>query len=176
MNRLLTVLLLMGVGVLGTATPALAHNVLVGSTPQAGAMLATGPAQVSLTFDLPVQPGPDTIAVIGPGGTHWEAGFAVVQGNDVAAPVRPLGPVGAYAVEYRILSADGHPVSGVITFTLTQAGTGTPGTPELATPVTAAGPAPDSGGIPVWGWIVGAVALLATGVAIALRLGGNPRP
>ena len=50
-----------------------------------------------------------------------------VQGVDCSAA--PLGPVGVYQVNYRVTSADGHPVTGQRTFRLTVAGTGTPAMP-----------------------------------------------
>lgn len=169
MRRTLAVLLLAVTGVLGLATPALAHNVLVGSDPADGAKLATGPAKVSLTFDQPVQFGFNTVTVTSADGAHWEAGPVAVEGNAVSAPVRPLGPAGVYTIGYRILSADGHPVTGAIRFTLTTPGTGTPAS---VAPTGAAQPGgADGGGTPVWPWIVGAVVLLAAGVVIALRIG-----
>jgi copper resistance protein C len=170
-RRALSVLLLAMIGLLGLATPALAHNVLVGSDPADGAKLATGPAKVTLTFDQPVQFGFNTVTVTSPNGAHWEAGPADVTGNAVSAPVRPLGPAGEYTIGYRILSADGHPVTGAVRFTLTTAGNGTPASvaPDDGTqPGTSGG---GGGGTPVWPWIVGAAVLLAVGVVIALRLG-----
>ncbi|GDY31131.1 copper resistance CopC family protein [Gandjariella thermophila] len=169
MRRVLAVLLLAVTAVLGLATPAFAHNVLLGSDPADGAKLATGPAKVTLTFDQPVQFGFNTVTVTSTDGAHWEAGPATVAGNAVSAPVRPLGPAGEYTIGYRVLSADGHPVTGAVRFTLTTPGTGTPA--SVAPTGTAAPSAGGGGGTPVWPWIVGAVVLLAAGVVIALRLG-----
>lgn len=75
------------------------------------------PGQVRLTFDEPVRAGYDTISVIGPNGEQWAAGPARVEDSSVIAPVRELGPAGTYAVRFRILSNDGHPVTGKVTFT-----------------------------------------------------------
>ena len=83
-RRLFVSAVLAGLAVAGLATPAFAHNVLVGSDPAAGATLSAGPAQVRLDFDAPVQTGPDMITVIGPGNTHWErTEQATVDGNSV---------------------------------------------------------------------------------------------
>jgi methionine-rich copper-binding protein CopC len=167
MRRLVVSALLAGFAVLGLATPAFAHNVLVGSAPSAGATLATGPAEVRFDFNAPVREGPNTITVLGPNGTHWERGAnATVDGNSVSIQVAPLGPAGVYTASYRVISADGHPVTGEITFTLTVAGNGTPITP----PGTAAGGG-GSGGLPVWVWIIGAAVLLAAALVLALRSG-----
>ena len=172
MKRLLACLLLACAGLIGLAGPAFAHNVLVGSDPKDGTSMATGPSTVSLTFDLPIQLGDfDVITVTGPNSTRWEAGKATVDSNVISAPVRPLGAAGQYTIGYRILSADGHPVSGEVKFTLTKAGNGTPATPTAADQ-QASGGAGDS--LPVWPWIVGGVVLLGVGVFVALRMGRAP--
>jgi hypothetical protein len=178
---LLLPVVLAGLAVFGFATPALAHNVLVGSTPAAGASVATGPSEVRLNFDAPVQYGANYLTVIGPDGNHWEkTDNATVTGNSVSTAVAPLGPVGVYQVGYRIISADGHPVSGEVSFTLTAAGTGTPppqsstegGGGGKAAPTgvsSAASVTTATGGVPVWVWVLGAVILLAVGLFFGLR-------
>lgn len=168
MRRSVVVALTAVLAMLGFAGNALAHNVLIDSSPKQGAQVDAGPNQVTLTFDQPVQEGEqfNSIVVIGPNGDHWEGGKATVDGRTVSAPLRPLGPAGQYKIGYQILSNDGHPVRSEVTFTLTKAGTGTP------TPGTTAVPQDNSGGVPVWVWIAGAVVLLAAGVTLALRAGG----
>lgn len=170
MRKALTVLALMVAAMIGTATPALAHNVLISTDPGKDASVDAGPAKITLTFDAPVQGGDiNQISVLGPDKSQWAEGAVEISSNVVTAAVRPLGPAGIYTVGYRILSADGHPVEGEYTFTLTKAGSGTPATAGAAT-----GTAADSGsggGVPVWVWIVGAVVLLAIGLTLALRMG-----
>ncbi|WP_051385475.1 copper resistance CopC family protein [Actinokineospora inagensis] len=159
----------------GLAGPALAHNQLVSSTPADKASLGAGPATVELTFDQPVQIGENlnSIVVVGPDGKgQWQNGKTSVNGNIVSVAVRPLGPVGDYTVGYRILSADGHPVSGELKFTLTTAGTGTPA-PADQVAATTPSSGDDGGGAPVWVWIVGAVVLVGVGMFLALRVGGS---
>jgi copper resistance protein C len=178
MRRVVSLLLtglVAGAVVLGTATPALAHNVLVGSDPKDGSQLEAGPAAITLTFDQPVQAGEkfNTITVTGPEGTRWEAdGEPTVKNNSVVFPVRPLGPAAEYTVGYRVLSADGHPVTGSLMFTLTKAGSGTPAPASAAPAPDSASTASGSGGVPIWVWIVGAAVLLAGGAFLALRGGG----
>ncbi|HVK20356.1 MAG TPA: copper resistance CopC family protein [Actinokineospora sp.] len=161
----------------GLAPAAFAHNQLVSSTPVNKASLAAGPSTIELTFDQPVQfgAGLNTIVVVGPNGTdQWQGGDATVRGNVVSAPVRELGPAGDYRVGYRILSADGHPVSGEIKFTLTKAANGTPvPADQIKSTAAAAESTGDGGGVPVWVWIAGAVVLLGAGVFFALRVGGG---
>jgi methionine-rich copper-binding protein CopC len=159
---------------LGLATPASAHNSLIGSTPIDGVTMESGPDQIELKFDQPVQMGQglNSIAVIGPNNDHWEGGPPEVASNVVTAPVRPLGPAGAYKVGWRILSADGHPVSGELTFTLATAGNGTPA-PAGQQATSGSTSSNDDSGVPAWVWIAGAGVLLAAGLVLALRMGGK---
>lgn len=176
LTGVVTTAALASLAVIGFATPASAHNSLIASNPKDGASVTAAPAVIELTFDQPVQAGAglNSVAVIGPGNDHWEAGPAVVRSNVVTAPVRPLGPAGGYKIGYRILSADGHPVSGELSFTLTAAGTGQPGPAQSATTPGAQGaPAQSDGGVPAWVWIAGAAVLLGAGLTIALRMGGK---
>ncbi|MGW4425022.1 copper resistance CopC family protein [Streptosporangium sp. NPDC004631] len=187
MRRLLTVLLFAGAALLGVVTPAQAHNVLIGSDPKDGARLAAGPERITLTFDQSVRRGFAQISVTGPDGTRWEDGGTAVDGARVSVGVRPLGPAGRYVAGYRILSSDGHPVAGKVTFTLTAAGTGTAAQPAAtagATPATAS-QAPDlsaqaaeaaqngGAGMAVL-WIVGALVVLGGATVVALRRTGGP--
>jgi methionine-rich copper-binding protein CopC len=153
---------------------ALAHNVLVGSDPADGSQLDAGPSRIVLRFDLPVQDGFNTVTLIGPDGGHYEDGAAQVDGSNVSVTAGPLGPAGLYRVGYRIVSDDGHPVSGSISFTLTRAGTGT-GHPGAAGSAPAsgtdAGSADTGSGMPAWPWIVAAVVLVVAGAGMALRTG-----
>ncbi|MCI2418585.1 copper resistance protein CopC [Saccharopolyspora sp. K220] len=174
MKRLVAVAVLALAALLGGAGTALAHNVLVSSDPADGAQLAAGPREVRLTFDQPVRSGEgyNTVTVVGPDGSYWTDGQMRVEGNTVIASVRELGPAGVYTIGYRVLSNDGHPVPGKVTFTLTTAGKGAPAPP----PQTAEQPgqqaqSEESGGMPIWPWIAGAVVLVIVGLVLALRLG-----
>jgi hypothetical protein len=169
---------LVGLGLLlgGLFAPgiALAHNVLVGSSPADGSQVDTGPAEITLRFDLPVQGGFDTVTLIGPDGGHYEDGAAQVDGSNVSIAALPLGPAGLYRVGYRVVSDDGHPVSGSISFTLTRAGAGSghAGAPGSSPSPAGGGEAVDTGsGMPAWPWIVGAVVLVVAGAGVALRTG-----
>ncbi|MDP9866525.1 MULTISPECIES: copper resistance CopC family protein [Streptosporangium] len=184
MRRLLTVLLFAGAALLGVVTPAQAHNVLIGSDPKDGAQFATGPEKVTLTFDQPVRQGFAQISVTGPDGSRWEDGKSAVDSQKVSVAVRPLGPAGQYVVGYRILSSDGHPVAGKVTFTLTAAGPGTAAqpapVPSAAAPQATASQAPDlsaqaaeaaqngGAGMAVL-WIAAALVLLGGATVVALR-------
>ncbi|ONI82101.1 copper resistance protein CopC [Saccharothrix sp. ALI-22-I] len=179
MRRVVSLLLtglVAGAVVLGTATPAFAHNSLVSSDPKDGSQLEAGPTAITLTFDQPVQAGEkfNTITVTGPEGTRWEAeGEPTVTNNSVVFPVRPLGPAAEYTIGYRILSADGHPVTGSLKFALTKAGDGTPAPAAAAATPDSGSTSSGAGGVPIWVWIAGAVVLLGGGAYLAQR--GGPK-
>jgi methionine-rich copper-binding protein CopC len=180
LRRLATVLLLSGVAVVATATPAFAHAELTGSSPAQNASLAEAPQQVQLTFSEAVTLPDNPVTVAGPEGASWTVGTASIAGAVVTVPVTPSGPAGAYTLTYNVISDDGDAISGTVPFTLTAAVPGATGTttsePPPTSPPTTAAPAAAStndsdGGIPVWVWIVGAVVVVAAGVLLALRLG-----
>jgi hypothetical protein len=123
--------------------------------------LAKGPALVSATFNEPLQTAFPAMTVVGPDANLWSTGDPRVDGAVLSVPLRPLGPVGRYTVNYRVTSADGHPVTGSCWFELTAPGPGTPGPPATA--------ARTAGGIPVWPFVAVGAALLAIAAGWALR-------
>ncbi len=172
---LLALLALVGLALLVGGGTAAAHNELIGSDPPDGAEVATSPARVSLTFNLPVKRGFSTVTVTGPDGIQWQAGTPAEAGAVVSAPVRPLGPAGQYTIAYQVLSADGHPVRGAVRFTLTTPGAAAPSPAAdqsgIAPPSTPTATRTGSVRNPVWPWLVGAGVVLVAGVAVALRVG-----
>jgi methionine-rich copper-binding protein CopC len=99
-----------------TAAPASAHTHLVKSFPSAGARLAARPSEVVLTFNQPIQafPGANGIVVIGPRSSHWPCGRAHIDGNTLTASIGEVGRPGRYQIDYRVLGADGHPITGSV--------------------------------------------------------------
>ncbi len=176
MRRGVVLALLTGLALLLGTAPAWAHSRLESSDPASGTSVATAPQKVSLTFNEPVQPGFTVITVIGPDGDDYHSGDISEVDDTVSVGVLPLGPAGAYQIGYRVVSADGHPVSGSVPFTMTTAGTGSgraappSGSSPSGVVVPAAAPGGD-GGAPVWPWIAGAVVVVVIGVGAALRLG-----
>ncbi|MQY26964.1 copper resistance CopC family protein [Nocardia aurantia] len=164
--------LLFGGLAVSAAGPAAAHSIVVSTDPADGAQLDTGPAQVSLTFNENLQTGFPALTVVGPDGNLWSKGQPAISGPVISVPVGELGPPGKYTVAYRVTSADGHPVSGTRSFTLTRAGTGTPG-PKAADADGNPVAGHDSGGVPLWVFIVAAVVLFGGGLLFALF--GGPR-
>ena len=180
--RVVAVTLLCAVTLLFGAAPAFAHTRLQSSDPADGTSLGAGPQRVSLTFNEPMQTGFATLTVIGPDGRPYQSGEVTANGGTVSIGVAPLGPAGRYEIGYRVVSEDGHPVTGSVAFTLTAPGPAAAPSSALAAPAsatpapTSAAPAPvaassDDGDMPVWPWIVGGVVLIGVGAAAALRLG-----
>ncbi len=180
--RLLAATLAAGLALLLGAAPASAHTRLEGSDPADGASTATGPDSVTLRFNEDIRADFATLTVVGPDGAQYQQGAVSTSGGRVSTAVAPLGPAGAYRIGYRVISGDGHPVQGTVSFVLTAPGpAAAPAPPAAAAPDPAAAAvdrrtdAPQSEGAPVWPWLVGAVVLVAAGTAVALRRGGVRR-
>lgn len=103
------------------APSAAAHNPPPSPDPADGATVATAPAEVVLTFTDVVLDVGAAIAVTGPDGTDLSDGPPVVDDTVVTQPLRPERPAGDYQIDWRVTSADGHPVDGTFTFTATDA-------------------------------------------------------
>ncbi|MEZ0076152.1 copper resistance protein CopC [Planotetraspora sp. GP83] len=176
--RTLVVLLIACAPLLFLTTPARAHNVLIGSDPQDGARLSAMPARVTLTFDQAVRRDFARIAVTGPDGAHYEQGDVGVSGDSVFIGVRGPGVSGEYTIGYRIVSNDGHPVTGTIGFTVTGGAGGQGGTgpaPDSKPGTTAAIGKPTSLEVPgssggwVWVLLIFTAALLALAALVLVR-------
>ena len=103
---------------LSPAAPASAHAAFLKSDPQAGAVLAEAPAQVVLTFSEPVRVVGQKIHIFGPDGKAVDGGKPTVQGYALHVPMKPTTTKGSYLVSYRVISADSHPISGGIPFSI----------------------------------------------------------
>ncbi|WP_231926666.1 copper resistance CopC family protein [Micromonospora siamensis] len=134
----------LGVFLVSPATPAAAHNSFTGSVPANGARVAAAPARIELRFLSKVDAGNTEITVTGPDNVPAAGGPPAFSGSRVTVPFK-AGAAGLYIVGYRVGSADGHPVTGEIRFTLT---TGTPAQPSSAASPSAVPSAPSSGAVP----------------------------
>ena len=167
---------LMGLG----AAPASAHARLVRAVPGDGATVTTAPARVRLVFDENMR-APAVLTVTGPSGTRVDHGSVQVQDNTASVRVEVL-TAGLYTVAFRVVSADGHPVSAQTSFRFAPGGSARQGTAQPG-PTTHAGHEADAaGGGFSRGRVIGIVAGAALLVGLALltvrRLPGglvNPR-
>lgn len=100
---------------LGVVPPAAAHTSLSSTAPQDGAQLGEAPEQVVLEFTGEVIELGAAVAVAGPAG-EVQAAPPAVSGSTVTAELPGGLDGGQYEVEWRVTSADGHPISGAFAF------------------------------------------------------------
>ncbi|MFG2838534.1 copper resistance CopC/CopD family protein [Streptomyces zaomyceticus] len=135
-------LLILAAALLGTllagAAPASAHAALTGSDPKDGAVVASAPKEVNLTFSEQVAMSADSIRVLDPAGRRADTGEIrdLCSGSVVRYGVglRAGLPDGTYTVAWQTVSADSHPISGAFTFSI-----GAPSTTSVALPDRSAG-------------------------------------
>ena len=167
--------------VVAIAAPASAHSALVSSTPAEGASVES-PATVTLVFN-------EALLEVG-------SDVSVTDANGVVTPLSPAYPepatlvaslpvlaAGVASVTWRVVSEDGHPVEGVLSFTVASAPAPSPSpeppastdaspeptpTPSPSVSITPISAPASSGGLPAWLWAALVLAVLAAGgVAVA---------
>lgn len=133
--------------VLIPASAASGHAGLLSSNPQDGASLEVAPAEVVLTFSEELLSDLVEISVLDAGDNPvvvTELPQTPPPGTDVKLPWPTDLPPGEYSVAFRVVSADGHPVTGRITFSYTNVVQAAP-TPEASpTPAESATQSPDA--------------------------------
>jgi len=144
---------LIGAGflVIAGATGAHAHSTLVSTDPADGSTVAVAPARITLTFNEPAKALGTQVVVLAPDGRTVSTGDAVLTDSSVSQAVAGDLPAGLYTVQWRVTSADGHPLDGTLTFTATGTTPSTtavtapaPHTTEDAAPAPGARPGPDA--------------------------------
>lgn len=100
----------------GLAAPASAHARLEASSPKEGSTLTATPPEIMLRFNEPIQSGLNEVSVR-TGSTDATDGNLEVDGGTVYQPLKSSLPAGSYTVSYKVVSADGHPISGSYSFT-----------------------------------------------------------
>ena len=108
--------ILVGVLALGT-TAASAHATLESSSPADGQSVLTSPSEIRITFSETVTTISGGLSVLNADGKTVDTGNSeIVGGRTLVAPISETLSDGTYVATYRVLSADGHPVSGSILF------------------------------------------------------------
>lgn len=104
--------------VLTTSTPASAHAVVTSSTPIDGQNLAVSPQEVQITFSEGVSSDLGGLTVLNSSGDRVDNNDSKVgaTGTVLSATVQPDLTDGTYVMNYRVVSADGHPIAGAIVF------------------------------------------------------------
>lgn len=156
--------------VLGTAGPASAHARLVASSPAAGGTARVAPPTVSVTFDEAVQSSFALVSVVGANGGRLDTGAPRVAGAVVTQRVVPLPAPGSYHVSYRVVSDDGHPVTGALSFRFAPSSDYRPTTSTAKVNSAPARAGSSGGGIggPGRALVLGVVVVLAGGATLAL--------
>lgn len=95
------------------ATPALAHNRLLGSQPMDGQVLAAKPAELILDFFAPPEPGFSNVEW--QSDNQWQPLSISVQHTRLKASLPKLA-TGQHSVRWSVMSRDGHRQNGVLTF------------------------------------------------------------
>lgn len=103
--------------VLGAAAPASAHATLLSTDPTEGAVLATAPESVRFTFGESVTAVPDGVEVYDAEGEPIDSS-ASVDGAELAVTIDEELGDGTVVVVWRVVSRDGHPVSGSLSFSV----------------------------------------------------------
>ena len=113
--------LAMGTVLLG-ALPAGAHAELEDTSPKDGATLTTAPQELSFKFGEDLIDDGNAITLT-PAGTDERLSLAdpEVDGPTISVAWPDVAPAGEFTAAYRVVSVDGHPVEGSITFTVEQA-------------------------------------------------------
>ncbi|MDG4820560.1 copper resistance protein CopC [Asanoa sp. WMMD1127] len=118
---------------LAPAAPASAHAVLESTSPAANSIVPAAPPEVVLTFSEGVRQVPDKIHVVAPDGSRADTGQPIFADSSVTIPLKSGGANGTYLVNYRVISADSHPVAGAFTYSV--------GAPSAAPPTDTDAPA-----------------------------------
>ena len=96
-----------------------AHADLQVSTPEGGESLEVAPEEIRLTFSEELFEELVEISILDAAGDLYST-IKVEQtpppGTDVIFPWPPQAPPGEYSIAYRVVSADGHPVTGTVSF------------------------------------------------------------
>ncbi|MER5727593.1 copper resistance protein CopC [Streptomyces sp. NPDC002138] len=139
--RLLLVLVALAAALFTAAGPASAHAALTASDPKDGAVVATAPAQVTLSFSEAVAMNGDSIRVMDPQGKRVDTGELrdMCSGSTIryGTALHTGLPDGTYTVAWQAVSADSHPVSGAFTFSI-----GAPSATNVSLPSQVAGGGP----------------------------------
>ncbi len=168
-----------------TSSPARAHDELLGSDPAARSTVDALPAELRLTFSgvIAAEPGASEVRVTDASGATLGDGAPTAQDNVLTQPLAGEAS-GVVTVLWKVVSSDGHPISGEFSFTVsasaapTATGDPTPSESVSPTETTTATPTQEpttpadgaSGSADIWPWILLAVLALAVIAAVVSLL------
>ncbi|HEX7305854.1 copper resistance CopC family protein [Lentzea sp.] len=182
MRRSFSALVLALLAATAVAVPAQAHAELKSSTPASGAVLDTPPRQVELTFsDVVSLPDGDAVTVTGPDGVTWPVTQSAAVDKVITAKFdTAVMRAGAHTLAWKAKSDDGDTIEGTFTFTVNLAAVppassassaAAPSSVTMSAPVTNAAPpaSRDSGGVPLWVWVLAGLVALVGAILLIRR-------
>jgi copper resistance protein C len=166
----LAVSVLAGLGWLAMPGAAEAHDELVSSTPIDGQSVPTSPEKVELTFSNELQSMGEGTALLVTG-TDGEVvtGDLEVDGSVLRLFLGSVLPEDEYQVAYRVVSSDGHVVTGTLRFFVG------PVPAELSTVPPGAPSGEDPGGVPAWVLITAGILVVVVVAALVVWRGRHRR-
>ena len=99
-----------------------AHASLLSTVPADGATIPGPPQSLQLTFNEPVSP--LVMRLVRPSGQVVTLTNVVAADMSVTIAAPPMPEQGSYVLSWRVISADGHPVGGVVSFAVGHPSTG----------------------------------------------------
>lgn len=98
------------------ATPVQAHDQIISTSPSEDGHVDTAPAEVSMVYtDSLIEVGA-VVLVMDDTDKDWADGPVALDGPNATQAIKPGMPDGIYQVRWRVVSSDGHPISGVYDF------------------------------------------------------------
>ena len=102
--------------VMAGALPAEAHTQFLSSAPSDGSASATAPATLVLTFSQAPLAGTADVIAESNTGEKVNLPVPVLGGPAISVDWPANQPAGTYRASWRVVSTDGHPVTGTLTF------------------------------------------------------------
>lgn len=175
------------------AAPAHAHDALASTSPTDGQTITANPGEVSITLTNPPNTGvagANILTVTAPDGHAVSNGKVTVEGSTLSTAAN-IDHAGKHIVQWRAVSADGHPIEGTFSFTYTPeaaaasaaavtvlpsaAATAAAADATVAANEAATDPATQTEPTSPAGLVIGAVVILAViaGLTVFLRRGNT---
>jgi len=160
-------LLGLALALVGGAVPAGAHATLQDTSPADDALVDVVPESVVLRFDEPVSASTGAVQVISPGGGRVDGAVDDIDGGRTLAIEVDGDARGTYTVAFRVVSDDGHTITGSFVFHVGER-TGAATIDQSIPTATSA-----VGGVGRWLGYAGAAVAVGAALLLALLRRGN---
>jgi copper transport protein len=155
-----------------TMAGAFAHASLIETLPADGAMLRKAPADVTLIFNEPVAP--LVFKLLLPDGSVRPLTHSMTVDNGLKLDLPDSTAPGTYLLSWRVVSADGHPVGGALTYSVGGRSAGNAAEAAALSAASSALPISRSQTAAIWLTRLGLYLALFIGVGAALFRGFMP--